>query len=106
MPNAKVEKAKFKRRKQPITKFRDFTNPSGKKFKVNDPCKIDSLRPIDNGKLKNFMKLLDGRVKNKTLIYVKTCDKDVQWFVYLKTPGKWLDGEVRNFLFVSSLRFQ
>ena len=106
MLDAEVEKTKFKQRNRPNNKFRDFTNPFDKKFKVNDPCKIDSLRPIGNRKLKNFMKLLDGKVKNKTLIYVKTCDKDVQWFVYLKTPGKWLDGEVRNFLFVSSLRFQ
>ena len=44
-----------------------------------------------------------GRKKN--LINVKTCDGDVQWFLHLKTPRKWCDGGVRNFLFVSFLRF-
>ena len=47
MPALDVEKGKFKRRKHPPTKLKDFTNPSGKKFKVNDPCEVDPLRPID-----------------------------------------------------------
>ena len=29
-------------------------------------------------------------------------DRDVQWFLELKTLGKWVDGKVRIFLFVFS----
>ena len=77
MQDVEVEKGNFKWRKRPNTKLADFTNPSSKKFKVNDPCEIDPLRPIDNEQLKNFMKWLDGKIENKKHIDVKTCDEDV-----------------------------
>ena len=80
MPDAEVEKAKFKRRTHPSTKFKDFTNPSEKKFKVNDPCEIDLLHPIEPEQLKNFQKWLDRKVENKIYIDLKSCDARVNWF--------------------------
>ena len=65
MLDAEVEKAKFKRRKHPPTKFKDFTNPSGKKFKVNDPCEIDPLRPIEPEQLIFFLNGWTERLKIK-----------------------------------------
>ena len=106
MPYAEVEKAKFKRRKHPPTKFKDFTNPSRKKFKVNDPCEIDPLRLIEPEQLNFFLKWLDRNVENKNYIDLKSCDARVDWFQWLKTLGKWLNFDVRNFSFVTSLIFQ
>ena len=64
----------------PPTKFKDFTNPSGKKFKVNDLCEIDPLRPIEPEQLIFFFKWLDGKVENKNYINLKFCDTKVDWF--------------------------
>ena len=68
MSNAEVEKAKFKWRKHSPTKFKDVTNPSGKKFKVNDPCEINPLYPIEMEQLKYFIKWLDRKAENKNYI--------------------------------------
>ena len=106
MTDAEVEKAKFKWRKHPPTKFKDFTNPSEKKFKVDDPCEIDPLHSIESDQLIFFFKWLDGNVENKNYINLKSCDAKVDWFQWFKTPGKWLNFDVRNFLFITSLIFQ
>ena len=105
MLTSKMEKLPFKRRKVANTKLRDFTNPSSEQCKVSDLCEIDSQRPYDKERFKNFMKWLDGKVDNKNLIDLRIGDGNVQWFLHLKALGKWLDGGVRNFLFVSSFRF-
>ena len=73
-----VEKVPFKRRKLVNTKLRDFTNPFGKQFKVNDPCEIDPLRPYDKDQFKNFLKWLDGKVDNKNLNDLRVGDGNVQ----------------------------
>ena len=73
---------------------------------MNDHCEIDSLRPYNKDQFKHFNKWLDGKVDNENLIDLRVGDGDVQWFLHLKTLGKWLDGGVRNLLFLSSLRFQ
>ena len=68
MPDAEVEKVNYKRKQRPNTNLAEVSNPSYKKFKVNDPCEINPLRPIDNDQLKYFMKWLDGKVEKKNLL--------------------------------------
>ena len=106
MAISEMEKVSFKRRKLVNTKLRDFTNSSRKQFKVNDPCEIDSLRPYDKCQFKHFNKWLDRKVYNKKPIDLMVGNGEVEWFLLLKTPRKWVDGKVRIFLFVSSLSFQ
>ena len=62
---SKMENVQFKQRK--IVKnmrLKEFTNPSGKQFKVNDPCGADPLCPYDNDQFKSFNKWLAGLVDN------------------------------------------
>ena len=96
MPPSDVEKRKFKQRKHPPTKLKDFTNVSGKKLKVNDAYEVDPLCPIDPEQLKDFHKWLDGKVKNKNYIDLKTCDAKVEFFQWVWSDGKGFSSEVRT----------
>ena len=89
MPDVEVEKGNSKHKQLLNTNLPEVANPPCKKFKVNDPCEINPLRPIDNDQLKHFMKWLDGKVENKKSINMKLADANMDWFLHLKTPRKW-----------------
>ena len=91
MKPAYVAHVQFKRRKIGNVRYKDF--PSSKKFKVNDPCEMDLLRPYAKGKFKSFNKWLAGVVDNSMPIGLGVGSGDVAWFLDLKTPGRWLDGK-------------
>ena len=78
-------------------KLKEFTNPSSKQFKVNDPCDVDPLHPYDKDQLKRFNKWLKEKVDNTKLIELEVGARVVAWFLELKTHGKWVDGKVRIF---------
>ena len=50
--------------------------------------------------------MVDGKVENNNYIDLKSCNARVDWFQHLKTLGKWLNFDVRNFSFITSLIFQ
>ena len=88
MAALEIDKVSFKRRNLVNTKLRDFTNPSRKQLKVNDPCEINLLRLYDKDQFKHFNKWLDGKVDNKKPIDISVSDGDVKWFLELKTLRK------------------
>ena len=42
-----IEHVQFKRRKIVNVRYREYTNPLGKQFKINDPCDVNLLHPYD-----------------------------------------------------------
>ena len=95
VPHAEVEHIQFKRRRIGNIRYKEYTNPSCKQFKVNDPCKVDPLFPYDEDQFRSFNKWLAGVVDNSTLIELGVGSGNISWFLDLKTPRKWIDGKVR-----------
>ena len=52
VPASEMENVSFKRRKLVNVKLKEFTNQSGKQFKVNDPCDIDLVCPYNKDQFK------------------------------------------------------
>ena len=55
LPPSEVEPIQFKRRMIGNVRYKEFPNPSGKQFKVNDPCEVDPLRPYDKDQFKSLI---------------------------------------------------
>jgi hypothetical protein len=89
-----VAGVKFKRRKFPNKRLADFTNPSGKRFKVNDPCKPDPMRQYDKSEYKTFNKWLADLIPMIASIDIGVGSGDQTWFMNLKRRGVWLDDMV------------
>ncbi|PON58460.1 Ulp1 protease family, C-terminal catalytic domain containing protein, partial [Parasponia andersonii] len=76
----------------------DYTDPSNKKFKVNDPCKPNPFRKIDPIQLDTFRRWLAGLIDNRKPIQLPTGDASTGFFFHLQTPWKWLVDEVIRFI--------
>ena len=77
---SKVEHIQFKRRKIANVRYRDYTNPSGKLFKVNDPCEVDPLCPYDKDQYRSFNRWLACLVYNIRPIEMGVSSNDVMVF--------------------------
>lgn len=89
-----VKNLVFKRRKIPSKRLKEYTDPSGKKFKLNDPCIPNPLRPYEKNEFNTFNKWLAGMLPNMQFIDLAVGDGDISWFFKLKTRGTWLDDKV------------
>ena len=89
-----VAHVRFKRRNIGNVRYKDFTNSSGKKFKVNDPCEVDPLSPYDKDQFKSSNKWLARVADNSMPNELGLGYRDVAWLMDLKTPGRWIDGKV------------
>ncbi|PON56170.1 hypothetical protein PanWU01x14_183790 [Parasponia andersonii] len=93
---AEVATVKFGRKKRVGHRSKrliDYTDPSNKKFKVNDPCKPNPFRKIDAKQLDTFRRWLTGLIDNRKPIQLSTGDASTGFFFHLQTPWKWLADE-------------
>ncbi|PON48419.1 hypothetical protein PanWU01x14_237080 [Parasponia andersonii] len=98
---AEVATVKFGRKKQIGQRSKrliDYTDPSNKKFKVNDPCKPNPFRKIENKQLDIFRRWFAGLIDNWKPIQLPTGDATTGFFFHLQTPWKWLADEVIGFI--------
>ncbi|PON34685.1 hypothetical protein PanWU01x14_342370 [Parasponia andersonii] len=90
---AEMATIKFGRKKrvgQRSKRLIDYTDPSNKKFKVNDPCKPNPFRKIDPIQLDTFRRWLAGLIDNRKPIQFPTGDASTGFFFHLQTLWKWL----------------
>ncbi|PON79607.1 hypothetical protein PanWU01x14_008390, partial [Parasponia andersonii] len=93
---AEVAIIKFGRKKRVGQRFKrliDYTDPSNKKFKFNDPCKPNPFRKIDAKQLDIFRRWLAGLLDNRKPIQLPTGDASTGFFFHLQTLWKWLVDE-------------
>ena len=64
LPSLEVQNVQFKRRKIGNVRLKEFINPLGKQFRVNDLCEIEPLRPYNKDQFKSFNKWFAGVVDN------------------------------------------
>ena len=64
MPPSEVEYVQFKRRRICNVRYKEYTNPLGKQFKVNDPCEVVPPRLYYKDQFKSFNKWLADVVDN------------------------------------------
>ena len=103
---AEVAAVKFGRKKrvgQRAKRLIDYTDPSNKKFKVNDPCKPNPFRKVEEKQVQTFRKWLAGLIDNRKPIELPTGAATTGFFFDLQTRWKWLSDEVIGFLIKFSI---
>ncbi|PON65536.1 hypothetical protein PanWU01x14_115480, partial [Parasponia andersonii] len=98
---AEMATVKFGRKKrvgQRSKRLIDYTDPSNKKFKVNDPCKPIPFWKIDAKQLDTFRRWLAGLIDNRKPIQLPTGNASTGFFFHLQTPWKWLVDEIIGFI--------
>ncbi|PON44693.1 Ulp1 protease family, C-terminal catalytic domain containing protein [Parasponia andersonii] len=93
---AEVATVKFGRKKrvgQRSKRLLDYTDPSNKKFKINDLCKPNPFWKIENKQLDTFRRWLAGLIDNRKPIQLPTGAATTGFFFHLQTPWKWLSDE-------------
>ena len=77
LSSSEIEHVQFKSRRIGNVRYKEYTNPLGKQFKVNDLCEMDPLRLYDKDQFKSFNKWLAGVVDNTMPIEMEVGSEDI-----------------------------